>query len=108
MAAAAAAAGADGEETEHAIALVTNEPAGNMATNSSLSSPRRRRRRRRVSAGRCVCALSGPAIRREGRTDGSDRAPSAGLELENTANYILIKHDLSASVCACVCLHHCL
>lgn len=34
--------GADGEETEHAITLVTNEPAGNMATNLSLNSLKKR------------------------------------------------------------------
>lgn len=35
--------GADGEEAEHAITLVTNEPAGNMATNLSLDSLKKRR-----------------------------------------------------------------
>lgn len=35
--------GADGGEAEHAIALVTNEPAGNMATNLCLNSLKKRR-----------------------------------------------------------------
>lgn len=59
-----------------------------------------------------VRAHSGPAVSREGRTDGSDRAPSAGLELENMANYILINLSAcvsltpSLSVCDPVTLDH--